>query len=306
MDVLKNFNFELSDKQIEDKQKLIQLLKENKTIQNFMDRYHCPFSVIENNPFRFKDWLESLQRVNDLSTQQLRENPHLGAYVNLIYDDVAGVLLDEYKVIDQALEVHLEKRYLNQYAIFPLSKSLQTADFNTGVFKKGSLEAQSALIGFTKDDVLGYYIHGDLGVGKSYLAACVTNMMARSGSSVAFVNVAELLSHLKRNFAKSYEVDYTIETLKNVDIIVLDDLGAEPISAWGRDEVLLPLLNYRLENYKKTLFTSNYPMTDLENLYAIDQRGNIDKVRAKRFVDRIYAISESLAVIGENRRHNRK
>ena len=87
-----------------------------------------------------------------------------------------------------------------------------------------------------------------------------------------------------------------------VDILVIDDLGAEPITGWGRDEVLLPLLNARLENYRKTIFTSNYPPKLLSNAYSLDTRGNLDKMRANRFVDRVLAIAMPIEISGENRR----
>ena len=305
MEPLKYYEFELSDKQINDREKLITALKNNKTIQSFMERYDCPFEVVEDNMFRFKDWLEALNRVHQLNEETLREDPSRGAYVNLVYDSVAGVLLDEYKVVPTVEKLVAENAHLKQYVVFPLSKSLQEASFSVGKFDDRTLLAVDTLISFVENDVLGYYIHGNLGVGKSYLAACVSNEMAKRGSDVAFVSVADLLSHLKQNFNRSYEVDYTLDNLKQVDLLVIDDLGAEPISAWGRDEVLLPLLNHRLENYRKTIFTSNYPMDMLEDLYSLDQRGNFDQLRAKRFVDRIFAISEPLLVLGKNRRHNR-
>lgn len=299
------FNFELSEAQIKDKERLVEALRNNKTIQRFMEHYDCPFEVVEENLYRFKDWLEALDRVNKLSQEALDVNPYLGEYINLTYDSVAKVLLDEHKMIASAQKAYQAKQYLGAYELFPLNKSLQKASFETGVFGMSYKESLEALTQFFSNDILGYYIYGDLGVGKSYLAACVTNRAAKQGKSVAFVSVAELLSELKRNFNKSYEVDYTLERLKVVDVLVIDDLGAEPISTWGRDEVLLPLLNHRLENYRKTLFTSNYPMDMLETLYAIDQKGNVDKLRSKRFVDRIYAIAQPLEIIGKNRRHNR-
>ena len=112
---------------------------------------------------------------------------------------------------------------------------------------------------------------------------------------------ADLLSHLKSNFG-SYGYDPTLDRLKNVHVLVLDDLGAEPITAWGRDEVLLPLLNARMENFRKTIFTSNYPPNLLEKTYSLDTKGNLDEIRSKRFVDRVFAIAKPLEISGKNRR----
>lgn len=300
---LKDFKFELNDKQKKARQELVEALRVNPTIIRFMERYNCPFEVVEENVFRFRDWLIELDRINRLSESELSENPDLGGYVNLYYDDKQKVLLDEYKVLPMAQRIQDESAYLDAYRIFPLNKSLQVASFENVNLDRENLEyisAYNTLIKFADNEELGHYLYGDLGVGKSFLAACLTNHVAKRGQSVAFVSVSDLLSHLKKHFG---QVDYTLDVLKGVEFLVIDDLGAEPISAWGRDEVLLPLLNSRLENFRKTLFTSNYPMDMLEEVYSLDSRGGVDKLRSKRFVDRILAISSPLEIVGENRRH---
>ncbi len=73
------------------------------------------------------------------------------------------------------------------------------------------------------------------------LAACITNSYAKKGKSVVFVSVMDLLSHLKSTFSVPYETERTLNALKYAKCLVLDDLGAESISSWGRDEVLAQL-----------------------------------------------------------------
>ncbi|WP_331835886.1 hypothetical protein [Erysipelothrix piscisicarius] len=86
-------------------------------------------------------------------------------------------------------------------------------------------------------------------------------------------------------------------------MLVLDDLGAEPITSWSRDEILLSILNERLENKKKTIITSNYSPDMLVDLYKLDNKGTSDEIRAKRLVDRIHALTIPYEMVGQNRRN---
>ena len=296
---------DFSNFQIDEKNDLLEKLKTNKTIQEFMDKYDCPFSVIEANSLIFAKWLEDLDRLDSYDKQTLRSNPNLGGYVDLSYDQETESLNEEFTFLEFSEELIKEKEHLSNYRVFDLHKSLLEAEFNKLVLDNKDtasyLTAVKEMIEFTKNDELGLYLYGDLGVGKSYLSACATNKFAKENKSVAFVSPADLLSHLK-SFFGTFEIDNSLEILKNVDLLVIDDLGAESITPWGRDEIMLPLLNARMENFKKTIFTSNYPPNLLESVYERDQRGNKDVLRGKRFVDRVLAIGRPIEIIGYNRR----
>ncbi len=41
------------------------------------------------------------------------------------------------------------------------------------------------------------------------------------------------------------------------NILMLDDIGAEEITPWARDEVIGPLLHYRMVQELPTFFSSN-------------------------------------------------
>ena len=52
---------------------------------------------------------------------------------------------------------------------------------------------------------------------------------------------------LKNSF-NEYGNDNNIEELRNVDYLIIDDLGGENVTAWSRDEVLAAVLTYRSHN----------------------------------------------------------
>jgi primosomal protein DnaI len=85
-------------------------------------------------------------------------------------------------------------------------------------------------------------------------------------------------------------------------VLVIDDIGAENMTPWSRDEVLSPLLQYRLQQKLPTFFTSNLTIDALKHHFADEGYGRISTFRAERVIDRITAITEYCEIKGENHR----
>ena len=137
----------------------------------------------------------------------------------------------------------------------------------------------------------------------SYLAACVSNHI-KNNRKVVYAHVPSLLNYLKQQFSNPIAMEEILWRMRTVTLLVLDDLGAEPITPWGRDEILLSILNDRLENKRKTIITSNLKPELLLPMYQIDTRGVSDEIRARRLVDRILSLTKPCEIIGKNRRHS--
>ena len=84
--------------------------------------------------------------------------------------------------------------------------------------------------------------------------------------------------------------------------MLLDDIGAENCSAWARDEVLGPILQYRMESHLPTFFTSNLTIEELETSLAATATG-VDKVKARRIIERIKQLTVTIELVSENRRN---
>ena len=82
---------------------------------------------------------------------------------------------------------------------------------------------------------------------------------------------------------------------------MIDDIGAENITSWGRDEILGTILQYRMEENLPTFFTSNLSLEELE-LHLSNTNKTIDKVKARRIIERIKYLSTEMKMIGVNRR----
>ena len=151
-----------------------------------------------------------------------------------------------------------------------------------------------------KKQVKGLYLSGSFGSGKTYLIAALFNELAKKDISSALVYYPELLRSLKSSFGSDYEEKF--EFIKTVPLLLLDDIGAENTTAWSRDEVLGPILQYRMEEELPTFFTSNLTLKELESALSMTSNG-IEKVKAKRIVERIKQLTVSLELISKNRRN---
>lgn len=157
---------------------------------------------------------------------------------------------------------------------------------------------------YPNKEVKGLYLHGNFGAGKTYLIAALFNEFAKKGIKSAIIYFPEFLRTLKASFQKNEE-EYTFsdkyEYIKKIPLLLIDDIGAENVTAWGRDEILGTLLQYRMNENLPTFFTSNLTIEELENHLSIANK-NEDKVKARRIIERIKCLTTDIELIGKSRR----
>ena len=73
---------------------------------------------------------------------------------------------------------------------------------------------------------------------------------------------------------------------------MLDDIGGEGTSVWVRDEILGPILQYRLLDHKPTFFTSNYPIKRLVSDHFAKFTREADNLNATRIGVRIAELTK--------------
>lgn len=147
----------------------------------------------------------------------------------------------------------------------------------------------------------GLYFYGKFGVGKSYLLGAIANELVKKGISSMIVYVPELFREMKSSIGDS-TLNEKMDALKKEQILMLDDIGAEAVSSWTRDEILGPILQFRMLENLPTFFTSNFNFDELEHHLAYNQRGDEEKMKARRIMERIRYLSEPVFVDGPNRR----
>ncbi|MBT2691214.1 primosomal protein DnaI [Bacillus sp. ISL-47] len=147
----------------------------------------------------------------------------------------------------------------------------------------------------------GIYFYGKFGVGKSYLLGAIANELASKKVSSMIVYVPELFRELKNSIG-DHTLNSKIETIKKAPVLMFDDIGAETMSSWTRDEILGPILQFRMQESLPTFFTSNFDFQGLEHHLSYSQRGEEEKMKARRIMERIKYLADPVLVEGPNRR----
>ena len=127
------------------------------------------------------------------------------------------------------------------------------------------------------------------------------NELAASGHRVAMIYYPEFIRSLKESFNDPDEFSSKYNYIKKVPILLLDDIGAESVTEWSRDEVLGPILQYRMESKLPTFFTSNLTIEELEENLA-NTKKEVDVVKARRIIERIKQLTENMTMISVNLR----
>ena len=147
----------------------------------------------------------------------------------------------------------------------------------------------------------GLYLNGNFGCGKTYLLSAMLNELAKKGTKVAIVYYPEFLRSLKESFSVEDEYKKKFNYIKKVPLLLLDDIGAEIVTEWNRDEVLGTILQYRMEEHLPTFFTSNLTIEELEQHLATTNK-EVDIVKSRRIIERIKQLTDRITMISVNLR----
>jgi primosomal protein DnaI len=144
----------------------------------------------------------------------------------------------------------------------------------------------------------GIYIYGKPGVGKTRILSVVRTKLEKR-EQVYHVNYPEFVRDIKQSIADN-TVEAKVKILQEVDTLCLDDFGDEGIqNAWYRDEILLPILQYRVTHKKPLMIASNYSPAELAS--AMNKLVQ-DPVKVERMMERIRVLTRPFELKGKNYR----
>lgn len=149
----------------------------------------------------------------------------------------------------------------------------------------------------------GLYFHGEFGVGKTYIMGAIANVLAKRNISSMLVYTPDFFRELKSGIHDGSYIE-KLDLVKSVPVLILDDLGAETMSSWIRDDILGVILQHRMLEKLPTLYTTNHDFSLLEEHLSYSQKGGIEQLKAKRIMERIRHFAESIYIEGRNRRGN--
>lgn len=158
-------------------------------------------------------------------------------------------------------------------------------DFNWDIYGKDMETKRKAVEDFVEHFTVwqeannGLYIYStEKGSGKTMLASCICNTLMKKYSILTkFVSASELLNYAnesKNNASKGG--NDPIKQIKECQLLVIDDLGQNKTGEDWLNDVLFNLVDYRYQNRKLTIVTSNMKMDALPyDVRIIDRLGSM-------------------------------
>lgn len=134
----------------------------------------------------------------------------------------------------------------------------------------------------------GLLLFGDVGAGKSYAAGCIANALIEKMVSVLFVGLSDVVNRMQGNFGADRDV--YLKMLMRPELLILDDLGAERSTSFGKERVF-DVVNKRLLSGKPMIVTTNIPLSVMQKASALDER---------RIYDRVLEVCVPIQFNGEN------
>ncbi|EOH99706.1 primosomal protein DnaI [Enterococcus haemoperoxidus ATCC BAA-382] len=148
----------------------------------------------------------------------------------------------------------------------------------------------------------GLYLQGTFGVGKSFLLGAIANSLAERGFVTTIVHFPTFTVEMKQAIGKDM-VGPKLDAVKKSPVLMIDDLGAESMTSWIRDDVLSVILQYRMQEQLVTFFSSNLNLKDLEKHLSVTQRGEQEPLKARRIMERIRYLAQEITMSGNDRRN---
>jgi primosomal protein DnaI len=299
-----SLEFELNEELKKQRRQMFESLLTQPEIIEFKKKYDLSDTDIEPFAQRYQRWLINIRLCNGCEGLHMCRQNDRGLILDMVVDQ--GILMQEVRKCHYLLAEESQRSHLKKFIISDMPEhwaQLSLASLDLDNESDEYLLTVTQMASWVRSPLeKGYYVYGLPGVGKTYLVACVANMMAKNGKTVAFVHVPTLMQRLKSYLDNRDEFENVIYKMKSADIAIFDDIGAESVTSWVRDELLLPILNDRAERKRTTWFTSNEDLKSLKNHYMYNQKGEKEEMKAIRILERIEALAVPLQLRGNNRR----
>lgn len=134
-------------------------------------------------------------------------------------------------------------------------------------------QALETAINFESLDKTTLFLQGKPGIGKSHLAFCVAENWKEQGKTSLFIDVPTLLQTMRNsyNHGSIYSEEELFRLIDDVDLFVLDEIGAEYVKSDGSEswvtDILIRIFNSRRN--KRNIYTTNYQSKMLKQKYGV-------------------------------------
>ena len=138
-------------------------------------------------------------------------------------------------------------------------------------------------------DNIGLLLHGPVGTGKTFYAACIANALVDRNIPCLMTSLVRVISTMQGMFEGRQEY---LDSVVNFPLLVLDDLGTERESEYMQEQVY-NIINARYCTGKPLIVTTNIPMDEIKNPKNESYR---------RIYDRVLQMCQPVLIDGGSRR----
>lgn len=276
----------------------------NPDFEKYIRTIHLPHDILMKYTSRLETCFNELKNCSECKGLEYCKNEVYGFCLKEISDD--SKLRFEYNSCRYKNKEIKENKDNENVYVFDIPKDIKNAKMKDIYIDDASRkDAISWLTKFIKgyknnSKMKGLYLNGNFGCGKTYLIAATFNELSKKNIKSAIIYWPEFLRNLKSSFDDDFKEKF--EYIKKIPLLLIDDIGAENVTNWSRDEILGTILQYRMEEGLTTFFTSNLTYDELESELSLT-RGKVDSLKAKRIMERIKNLTIDMNIIGENRRN---
>lgn len=129
---------------------------------------------------------------------------------------------------------------------------------------------------------------GGVGLGKTFLCSAIANHCLKANKTVIYITFPDLVDLIRRRKFEEPDSESSHENwLNGVDLVILDDLGAEKVTEFVLQELFV-LINHRVNRRLPFVISTNLSLKDLEGVYT------------SRVYSRIVGTSRILRLQGED------
>lgn len=138
-----------------------------------------------------------------------------------------------------------------------------------------------------RKDGKGLLLHGDVGTGKTYYAACIANALIDSGYTVFMTNFARLTNKINGMFEGKQEY---IDSLNRYTLLIIDDLGAERKSEFMQEQVF-NIIDARYRSGLPFIITTNLTTDEIKKPQDIGYSRIYDRILERCFPVQVTGMS---------------
>lgn len=279
------------------KEKALREIKNEPLFKEFIIKHQISDEEIKDNASKFIKVRDDKAKCNGCKGKCIKKMAQ--TQLELVFDDEKRTAEIKFVICHYYAKINLLKMnylYLDfplEYLEYDFSKELISNDYRL-VRKKLITKLVNIL---NTNSSKGLFVYGDNRIGKTFILSLFSmKYIEKTKKSVAFCSSKDLFQTIQDSLFNDKErAKEYINQLIDVDLLILDGFGNEYKSDYVRDTIVYPLLSARLEKHKLTMFTSNFSIEEIEEMYDTSKSS---KPRARQLKKVLTSLSEEILLEG--------